>query len=79
MKKKFFEAKGEIAFRIWMFLLALEEFKKQKNQEKLDNLYTKVTAFSVSELVIDTASEEEVAALEFIKKELRARGAVIKV
>ena len=79
MKEKFFKSKGEIAFRIWMFLLALKEFKKQKNQEKLDNLYTKVTAFSVSELVLDTASEEEVAALEFIKKELHARGACIKV
>ena len=75
MKQKFFKAKGEIAFRIWMFLLGLEEFKRYQNQEKINNLLGKVTAFSNSELVKSEATEEEKSALDFIVKELRARGA----
>ena len=77
MKQKFFKSKGEIAFRIWVYLVLLEEFKRYKNQEKINNLYNKVVTFSESEKVKSEATEEEKSALDFIVKELRARGAVI--
>ena len=75
MKQKFFKRPGEVSFRIWMFLLGLEEFKRYQNKEKINNLLGKVTAFSKSELVETKATEEEKAALDFIAKELSARGA----
>ena len=46
MKNKYFNATGEIAFRLWMFANAVEALKKTPNSEKAANLKGKMTAFS---------------------------------
>jgi len=46
MNKKYFNATGEIAFRLWMFADAVEVLKATPNEEKAKNLKSKMEAFS---------------------------------
>ena len=46
MNKKYFNATGEIAFRLWMFANAVEVLKATPNEEKAKNLKSKMEAFS---------------------------------
>lgn len=46
MKEKYFNATGEIAFRLWMFANAVEVLKATPNEEKAKNLKSKMEAFS---------------------------------
>ena len=46
MKEKYFNATGEIAFRLWMFANAVEVLKANPNQEKAENLKSKMENFS---------------------------------
>lgn len=46
MNKKYFNATGEIAFRLWMFGNAVEVLEKTPNEEKSKNLKSKMEAFS---------------------------------
>ena len=46
MNKKYFNATGEIAFRLWMFSTAVEVLKATPNEEKAQNLKSKMEAFS---------------------------------
>ena len=46
MNKKYFNATGEIAFRLWMFTNAVEALKATPNEEKAKNLKSKMEAFS---------------------------------
>ena len=46
MVKKYFNATGEIAFRLWMFASAVEVLKATPNQEKAQNLKSKMESFS---------------------------------
>ncbi len=43
---KFFNEKGEIAFRLWMFSNAVEVLRVYPNQEKASNLKSKMESFS---------------------------------
>lgn len=46
MKKKYFNATGEIAFRLWMFANAVEALKATPNEEKARHLKSKMETFS---------------------------------
>lgn len=46
MNKKYFNATGEIAFRLWMFANAVEVLKATPNEEKAKTLKSKMEAFS---------------------------------
>ena len=46
MKQKYFNATGEIAFRLWMFSNAVEVLKATPNEEKAKKLKAKMEAFS---------------------------------
>ena len=59
MKKKYFEKEGEIAFRLWVFSLAVAELEANPNQEKARNLYDKVATFSTSPWMEIKSTEEE--------------------
>ena len=46
MSNKYFNATGEIAFRLWMFANAVEVLKATPNEEKAKNLKLKMEVFS---------------------------------
>jgi len=46
MKEKYFISTGEIAFRLWLFASAVEVLKARPNQEKAQNLKSKMESFS---------------------------------
>ena len=46
MSNKYFNATGEIAFRLWMFANAVEVLKATPNEEKAKNLKSKMETFS---------------------------------
>ena len=71
MKKKYFAAQGETAFRLWIFSMALEELKKSpKNSEKTSTLLAKVKAFTEGNWVKYNASDEQKTDLNAILGEL---------
>jgi hypothetical protein len=46
MVEKYFNEKGEIAFRLWSFAMTVEFLKANPNEEKAQNLKSKMEAFS---------------------------------
>ena len=59
MYTKYEKIQGEVAFRLWMFGLALAELERNPIEDKAVNLLGKVKAFAVSEIVQKQASQEE--------------------
>jgi len=45
MVKKYFNEKGEIAFRLWSFAMTVEFLKANPNEEKAQNLKSKMEAY----------------------------------
>ncbi len=70
MYKKHESIQGEVAFRLWMFGLALAELKKAPNSSKVQNLLTKVNSFIESEIVKKQATVEQKDDLRTIVSEL---------
>jgi len=46
MVEKYFNEKGEIAFRLWSFAMTVGFLKSNPNEEKAQNLKSKMEAFS---------------------------------
>ncbi len=59
MYTKYGEIQGEVAFRLWMFGLALAELERNPIKDKVGNLLGKVKAFAMSEIVQKQASQEQ--------------------
>ena len=59
MYTKYEKIQGEVAFRLWMFGLALAELERNPIEDKADNLLGKVKAFAMSEIVQKQASQEQ--------------------
>ena len=59
MYTKYEKIQGEVAFRLWMFGLALAELEKNPIEDKAGNLLGKVKAFAMSEIVQKQASQEQ--------------------
>ena len=70
MHKKYYAIQGEVAFRLWMFGLALAELKKAPNMSKAQNLLIKVTSFIESGIVEKQATAEQLDDLKIIASEL---------
>ena len=67
MKEKYFKATGEIAFRLWMFANAVEALKATPNEEKANNLKSKMAAFS--EIIANEGTPENLSDIkELISK-----------
>ena len=45
MVEKYFNEKGEIAFRLWSFAMTVEFLKANPNEEKAQNLKSKMEAY----------------------------------
>lgn len=56
---KYQKIQGEVAFRLWMFGLALAELEKNPLEDKAKNLLCKMQAFATSEIVQKQATEEQ--------------------
>ena len=65
---KYFHVSGEIAFRLWMFANAVEELKRTPNQEKANNLRSKMKAFS--KIIGEEGTETEKEDIEALIEEL---------
>ena len=59
MYTKYEKIQGEVAFRLWMFGLALAELERNPIEDKAGNLLGKVKAFAMSEIVQKQASQEQ--------------------
>ncbi len=59
MYTKYEKIQGEVAFRLWMFGLALAELERNPIKDKAGNLLGKVKAFAMSEIVQKQASQEQ--------------------
>lgn len=59
MYTKYEKIQGEVAFRLWMFGLALAELERNPIEDKASNLLGKVKAFAMSEIVQKQASQEQ--------------------
>ena len=70
MYKKYESIQGEVAFRLWMFGLALAELKKAPNMSKAQNLLIKVNTFIESGIVEKQATTEQKDDLRTIASEL---------
>lgn len=46
MKEKYLQKEGELAYRMWLFSLAVEDLKNNPNPEKTSLLTAKLTSFS---------------------------------
>lgn len=68
MKEKYFNASGEIAFRLWMFANAVEALKANPNKEKAKNLKSKMENFSA--VVAAKGSSENAKDLKALIAEL---------
>lgn len=68
MVKKYFNRTGEIAFRLWMFANAVEFLKANPNEEKAENLKSKMAAFSA--VVAEKGTPENKADIEALIAEL---------
>lgn len=62
MIKKYFNATGEIAFRMWIFANAVKVLEATPNEEKARNLKSKMEAFSV--VIAEKGTPENKADLE---------------
>ena len=72
MNKKYANATGETAFRLWMFSLGLEELKKNFNENKRAALLEKASAYERSRYVENNATAEEKHDLKQIVEDLKA-------
>lgn len=72
MKKKYANATGETAFRLWMFSLGLAELKTNFSTVARAALLEQVTAYARSRYVENNASAEEKADLQQIIHELKS-------
>jgi hypothetical protein len=68
MNKKYFNATGEIAFRLWMFANAVEVLKATPNEEKAKNLKSKMEAFS--DVVAEKGTAENLNDIKALINEL---------
>lgn len=59
MYTKYEKIQGEVAFRLWMFGLALAELERNPIEDKAGNLLGKVKAFAMSKIVQKQASQEQ--------------------
>lgn len=59
MEEKYFKKDGPIAFRLWMFGLALQQLKKTPNKEKATFLLGKVVEFSESAWISARGTKDE--------------------
>ena len=59
MYTKYEKIQGEVAFRLWMFGLALAELERNPIEDKAGNLLGKVKAFAMNEIVQKQASQEQ--------------------
>lgn len=62
MIKKYFNATGEIAFRMWIFANAVKVLEATPNEEKARNLKSKMEAFSA--VIAEKGTPENKADLE---------------
>ncbi|MCQ2740750.1 MAG: hypothetical protein MJ210_01345 [Alphaproteobacteria bacterium] len=62
MKNKYFNATGEISFRLWMFSTAVEALQATPNEEKATNLKGKMIAFS--SVIQQNGTEENLKDIE---------------
>ncbi len=72
MKNKYANAKGETAFRLWMFSLGLAELKQNFNAIKRAALLEKVRAYAHSRYVENNALSDELKDLQQIERELES-------
>lgn len=68
MNKKYFNATGEIAFRLWMFANAVEVLKATPNEEKAKNLKSKMEAFS--DVIAEKSTAENLNDIKALINEL---------
>ena len=70
MKNNYFNATGEIAFRMWMFSNAVEALKANPNPEKAENLKGKMKSFS--KIISEKGTAENMSDIEALIKELQS-------
>ena len=68
MKEKYFNATGEIAFRLWMFANAVEALKATPNEEKAKNLKSKMETFSA--VIAEKGTPENLTDIKALINEL---------
>lgn len=75
LKEKYFTKEGPIAFKLWVFAVAVEELSKGMNKSKAISLRERIIEFSESAWLTSRGTKEEKQDIQQMIDDLTCMGA----